>query len=108
MSPTYGAGFHSHKDHTVENIKYLFFSGKPIHPSSNRHEKNQCTYCKVLYKMMPYFFFVNAILCLAAFRSGFGVVIALIFTAWGATSLLFRYCHRCRDAFFKESSREST
>ena len=51
---------------------------------------------------MPYFFFLNAIVCLLTFRSAFGVVIALIFIAWGATSLLFRYCHRCRDAFLGE------
>lgn len=86
----------------MDNVKYFLFSGKPIHPSSKRHEKNECTYCKVVYRLMPYFFFLNAIICLALFHSGFGVVIALIFTAWGATSLLFRYCHRCRDAFLGE------
>jgi len=80
-------------------LKFLLLSGQPLGPSADRGTGRPWS----LFTLLPYFFFLNALICLLSFRSPFCVIIALVFTAWGATNLLFRYCHRCRDALARKS-----
>ena len=79
----------------MDNLKSFLVAGRPLNTDTARSVNNPGKCSKSIYKILPYFFFLNAVICLVTFSSPFCIVMALIFTAWGVTNLLFCHCHRC-------------
>lgn len=84
-------------------LKDLFVSGRSLPSRQVTSNDTPCKCKKIVYALLPYFFFLNALTCLIFFPFPFSLMIGLIFIAWGAANLLFCHCHRCRDALSRES-----
>lgn len=88
-----------------KDIRRLFLSGRAL--NNRRDAGKRTTLLARLSCGLPYFFFLNAVICVVTIQSPFCFFIALVFAAWGATNLLFRHCHRCRDALLLQRARET-
>ena len=83
----------------IEKIRELLLSGRALGNGQAAGQRKPAA----AWLLLPYFFFLNAVVCMLTLQTPFCFFIALVFVAWGATNLLFHHCHRCRDSLVRRS-----